>query len=241
MRDRKGSIILGLVIIGFGIGVLGKAIGLWELTLFEGWWTMFLIIPGIISIVNDGVKISNTFITMLGVILLLEEQNFLPNVELWALIVGSLIIVVGMKLIFGGNNYKKINVNNHHQRHHHKSHKSSSSSASIDTNDRPSYFAMFSACDMKNISTDLLAGEATTLFGGIDADFSEAIVKRDINISCCAIFGGIDIVAPRGVRVIVKGTPIFGGYDNNSPTVTDNNAPIVTINCFALFGGIEVN
>ncbi|MGL5151309.1 MAG: LiaF transmembrane domain-containing protein [Clostridium sp.] len=234
MKERRTSILMGIIIVILGVALLGRELGVWDITLFKGWWTLLLIVPGIISMISEGVKVSNTFITVVGLILLGDQMNLLPNVNIWSLVLASMIIILGFRLIFGSNkkqiksNYENIN----------RDYKKNTSSN--DLNGRPSYFSILSGQDVRNVTDDLMAGEITTILGGIDADFSEAIVRRDITISCCCILGGIDIIAPKGVRVIVKGTQILGGYENKTPTIGDNNAPIVTINCFVLMGGIEI-
>lgn len=243
MRHRITNILVGVIILAVGLGIIGKALNLWDINFifFSGWWTLFLIIPGVLSIIDNGFRLGNSLLTLIGGALLLEEQNILPNVRIWPLIIGCLVIVVGIKVIFGDSfkghkshkvNYDYVDVDYKEERE--------KRSGSYDSQERPSYFAMFSGINMKNDSPNLQGGEVTTIFGSVDVDFYHADVNRDISLSLCAIFGGIEIVAPRGTRVIVKGMPIFGGYDNLCKTVGDNNAPIVTINCFVLFGGVEV-
>lgn len=241
MRNRLTNIIVGLLILGVGFGIIGRALNLWDINFifFRGWWTLFLIIPGVLSIVDNGFRFGNSMLTLIGGALLLEEQNILPHVRIWPLLIGCLVIVVGVKVLFGtsfkSNKREKDNYIDAEYKEEYKK-----TSGSYDSQERPSYFAMFSALNIKNDSANLQGGEITTIFGGVEADFYYANVNRDISLSLCSIFGGIEIVAPKGTRVILKGIPIFGGYENLCKTTQDNNAPIVTINCFVLFGGVEV-
>jgi hypothetical protein len=60
-------------------------------------------------------------------------------------------------------------------------------------------------------------------------------------LAVTAAFGGVDVIVPRGWRVESKGTPIFGGFDNNAdapPEGTD--APTLTVDMSVLFGGAEI-
>ena len=57
-----------------------------------------------------------------------------------------------------------------------------------------------------------------------------------------AVFGGIDILMPSNVRVVVDVTPILGGVENGTrtPLGADESTPTVFIKGTCLFGGLEV-
>ena len=46
MRRNLGAITIGALLIVFGIGWLGNAFDLWQFSIFDGWWTLLLILPG---------------------------------------------------------------------------------------------------------------------------------------------------------------------------------------------------
>jgi len=81
MKKSTLSIILGLIIILFGIFFGGQAIGYWEEyeVSFDGWWTLFIIIPCVISVFNSGLNMFNSIGTGVGVLLLLSEQYILKD------------------------------------------------------------------------------------------------------------------------------------------------------------------
>ena len=68
-------------------------------------------------------------------------------------------------------------------------------------------------------------------------DLSEAKINEDVVINATAVFGGITINAPKGAKIKVKSNSIFGGVTNKS---TANDGSIVYVNCFCLFGGVEI-
>lgn len=80
------------------------------------------------------------------------------------------------------------------------------------------------------------------LFGGCSIDLSKAHLSSlcsDIDIS--AIFGGVEIFVPEGVKVVVSGQPIFGGIANQ--VIGDNlaeHAPMIRIHAKCIFGGISI-
>ncbi|GAA3729278.1 hypothetical protein HDA32_000052 [Spinactinospora alkalitolerans] len=82
----------------------------------------------------------------------------------------------------------------------------------------------------------------STMFGGIDLDFREAVLtQREVIVQCAVIFGGLQITVPYGVRVVNATTAIFGGTSTHgTDSVTDPNAPTIRLTGTCLFGGIDV-
>jgi hypothetical protein len=56
------------------------------------------------------------------------------------------------------------------------------------------------------------------------------------------MFGGIDIRVPETWAVTVRGTGVFGGYEDKTiePRPTDPKPPHLIITGVALFGGVTV-
>jgi hypothetical protein len=54
-----------------------------------------------------------------------------------------------------------------------------------------------------------------------------------------AIFGGVEILVPRGWRVTTAGTPILGGIDKR-PRGRPWRAPELRIDALAIFGGADI-
>ncbi|UUU22464.1 DUF1707 SHOCT-like domain-containing protein [Streptomyces sp. DSM 40750] len=70
-----------------------------------------------------------------------------------------------------------------------------------------------------------------------DADFAE----REVTINCVTIMGGINVIVPPGVEVVVRGIGIMGGFDHSEEGVPgDPGAPRVVITGFAFWGGVGV-
>ena len=83
----------------------------------------------------------------------------------------------------------------------------------------------------------------TAVFGGIKLDLRNARpAPEGATISATAAFGGIELLVPRGWRVSVRSTPIFGGLDDKTdhsqPVVDD--APALHVDAVAVFGGVEI-
>jgi hypothetical protein len=101
--------------------------------------------------------------------------------------------------------------------------------------------AVFGGSDFRGVWRAPRRLNSLCLFGGINIDLRKAMVPEEgVTISCACIFGGIDIVVPPGMRLVVRGMGIFGGFDRTSNEVDDPRAPTVVVEGLALFGGVSV-
>ena len=83
MKQIK-PIIWGVAIIALGVIFGGNALGLFNLNVFfDGWWTLFIIIPSIISLVTEKEKLSSLGFLAAGVILLLAAQKVFDYDVAW--------------------------------------------------------------------------------------------------------------------------------------------------------------
>lgn len=94
-KDNK-NLLAGIVLIAIGALVLADRMG-WLVfdPFFAGWWTLFLIIPGIVSMTKQGVRVGNTLLVAVGVILFLQEQG----VNLTGYMLAIVLVVVGVVMI----------------------------------------------------------------------------------------------------------------------------------------------
>ncbi|MEU0388547.1 DUF1707 SHOCT-like domain-containing protein [Streptomyces chartreusis] len=80
------------------------------------------------------------------------------------------------------------------------------------------------------------------LCGGGEIDLREAnFADREVEINAIAIMGGVDVIVPPGVEVVVRGIGIMGGFDHQEEGVPGvPGAPRVVITGFAFWGGVGV-
>ncbi|MGV9233001.1 DUF1707 SHOCT-like domain-containing protein [Streptomyces nigra] len=70
-----------------------------------------------------------------------------------------------------------------------------------------------------------------------DADFAD----REIRINCVAVMGGVQVIVPPGVEVVVRGVGVMGGFDHRENGVLgDPGGPRVIVSGFAFWGGVGV-
>ncbi|MFJ2603510.1 MULTISPECIES: DUF1707 domain-containing protein [unclassified Streptomyces] len=79
-------------------------------------------------------------------------------------------------------------------------------------------------------------------WGGGEIDLREAdFADREVQINCVAIMGGVNVVVPPGVEVVMRGVGLMGGFDSSEEGVPgDPGAPRVTVTGFAFWGGVGV-
>ena len=79
-------------------------------------------------------------------------------------------------------------------------------------------------------------------WGGGEIDLREAnFADHEVEINCVAIMGGVNIIVPPGVEVVVRGIGIMGGFDHSEAGVPgEPGAPRVIVNGFAFWGGVGI-
>ncbi len=230
MRNKISNMIWGLVFIVAGVGLAGNIFFDWNFEIFfDGWWTLFIIIPCLISIIRSGISVGSVGGVIIGVMILISYHVEL-SVSLWDLMVPAILIIVGLGFIFQGAFRKSINVN------HSGDTEGQSGSTSYGKRD---YSAVFAGNKVR-VTDEFIGSSLNAVFGGITFDLRDAIINSDVEIAATAVFGGIDIYVPNGVSVKVNNMPVFGGVSNKTMQTTDPNAYTIYLNSTTMFGGIDI-
>ena len=224
MRTGK-SIMWGIILLLVGVALGINSLGIFDFDIFfDGWWTLFIIIPSFINIFTDDNKVTSIVFLIIGVLLLLACQNIIDFNLIKKLLVPMIIVLVGLSLILKNAFNTKIN----------------KSIKEINTNTKASgeYNAVFSGQDIKIGNEEFNGTTVSAIFGGITLDLRNAIINKDIVVNCTAIFGGIDVYVPSNVKVQVKSNSIFGGVDNKSKSSEEGIT--IYINATCIFGGVDI-
>lgn len=224
---KISKILWGAVLIAIGVIFSLNAFGITDIKVFfDGWWTLFIIVPCFIGIFTDREKTGNIIGLLIGLFLLLCCQNVLSFGMLWKLAIPAVIVIIGLKLILGGlfgdRAVKMI-------------------SESRQNGDNIKIgCATFSGQDM-NFDGEVFSGaELTAVFGGVECDLRTAIIKKDCAITTSAIFGGIDIYVPDYVNVKINSNSIFGGVSGKNKRPPIQGGVTLYINATCIFGGIDI-
>ncbi|MFI7316192.1 DUF1707 domain-containing protein [Streptomyces venezuelae] len=83
---------------------------------------------------------------------------------------------------------------------------------------------------------------AFAMWGGGEIDLREArFTDRDVEIRCFTIMGGLQVVVPPDMTVVVRGFGIMGGFDDKATGEGTPGSPRVVVTGFALMGGVGVD
>ena len=222
---KTGSVILGIILIAIGAVFALNALNITDIDIFfDGWWTLFIIVPCTIGLFTEREKTGNIIGVAIGVFLLLCCQDILSFSMFWKLLVPAIIVIVGLKMVISGLLGNKANEIMKKLRSEGKNPKADC--------------AVFSGCEVNYDGEVFEGAELTAVFGGLDCDLRNAIIEKDCAIQVSATFGGIDIFVPAGINVKVNSNNIFGGVSNK--TTVHQNAPTIYVSGTCMFGGVEI-
>lgn len=231
MNKNYSRFVWGIAFILLGIIFTGNVLNLWSIDVFfPGWWTLFLIVPGLVSILKDGFNTGNMFLIILGLFLLFDRLDLISSRILWRLIGPLVLIAIGISIIASPFKKKVINDTGFKE----------SQSFKYDETNYPHYKTILGGGDFKNNCQNLKGIVADAILGGLDIDLRDAKITEDIVFELNAVLGGIDIFIPDNVDVeIISGIPVLGGFEHKIKTVTPG-APKIRIKYVAVLGGIEI-
>jgi hypothetical protein len=100
--------------------------------------------------------------------------------------------------------------------------------------------AVFDGIELESRAKAFRGGSMVAWFGGIDVDLHGAELAPGARLSVHALNGGIAIKTPPSWRVESKVRTFAGGVDARTPAQGDPDAPVLTLEGMAIFGGIAV-
>lgn len=215
MKKNISTIFIGILIIVLGVIFLGNSLNIWNVQIFfDGWWTVFIIIPSIIGLLKREALASSFLGLSIGILLLLASQEVIKWNMVGKIFIPIILIVIGLLIIFKPGTKK------------------------IDKKNLPEYIGLFSSIEEK-ANKNFKGANCIAIFGGVELDLRDVDIKSDISINCTTIFGGIDIIAPKNVNIKTSGMPIFGGIENQKES-KEESAPTIYINYVCIFAGIDI-
>ena len=193
---------------------------------FDGWWTLFIIVPCFIGLFKENEKTGNLIGMFIGIALLLACQDISDFDLVWKLMFPAILVAIGISIVFKdalggkiGSEIRKLNEKRDGEN---------------------SYCATFAGQNVNFDGEKFTGADLTAVFGGVKCDLRNAIIDSDVVINTSSTFGGIEIYVPSNVKIKIKSTPIFGGVENKANTKADENSHTIYINSTVVFGGVEI-
>ena len=223
---KFSNILWGLTFIVLGVMIGLNSFGITKIDFFfDGWWTLFIILPSFIEIFRSKVKILNVIGIATGVALLLFCQKIFSLETLWKLSLPTILVLIGLALVFKDAIFAP------------------PSSAFKRSNDKKGeedkYKSSFSNKHIKYDNQVFYGNDLSAAFGSITCDLRNAIINEDVIINANATLGSIDILLPPTVNVEIKSMGIGGVYDNR-PGKDVAPSPTVFISGMCLLGNVEI-
>ncbi len=218
-------IIWGVLLLALGVVLAMNALNITDINIFfDGWWTLFIIVPCTVGLLKRKDPTGNLTGLLIGIYLLLCCLDIIDFSFGFKLIIPALIIIFGCKMIFGGISHKR-------------SEKVLDKLKNKKSNTQIGCGA-FSSFNMDCSGENFEGTELVATFGAVKCDLRNAVITEDCLITFTAVFGGIDILVPKGVNIKVNSTSIFGGVDNKIKP--SNGAPTIYVSGLCMFGGVDI-
>lgn len=225
---KTSNLIWGLLFILIGLSIGLNTLDLVSFNIFfDGWWALIIIIPCLIGLINNEDKTGDIIGLLIGVALLLNAQGIISFDIIWKLAAPLILVIIGLSIILKDNKDSKTNV--------------VIKKINSNDNEKTSVCSTFSSQNIKLNKEKINNLELNAIFGGIEYDLRNGVIKEDIVINATAIFGGIDIIVPDDVNVKIKSTSIFGGASNKKQLMDDKDKKhTIYINASCVFGGVDI-
>lgn len=224
---NKQSTLWGLLLIAFGV-VLGlNALGIADIDLFfGGWWTLFLVVPGLSGILSGRKRRGDLVMLAVGLVLLAMCRGWLDLRLIWKLAWPTVLVLAGAWLLIGSFR------------------RDSEAKAYVAARDRepntPECCAAFSGRDVTFRELLFRGAELTAVFGRLRCDPTGARFDRDVILRADAIFGVVEIIVPAHMQVRIVGSSCFGGIRERAAHSGDAEALTVYVDGMCLFGGVKI-
>lgn len=223
--NKIGNLLWGLVFVVVGIIFCLNALEITNINIFfDGWWTLFIIVPCFIGLFKDEDKYGNLIGLIIGICLLLGCIDIIEITLILKLMVPTILVMIGLSFIFKDTLNKKIK----------------KEIKKLNKTETKEYCACFSGQTIDFSNEEFTGCSISAVFGGVKCDLKKAIIKNDVVINANSIFGGITIYVPEDVNVKISSTCIFGGVSDERKNKTNDAQYTIYINATSMFGGMEI-
>ena len=217
---------------GFFFVIMGIILGLNALEIvhvdifFDGWWTLFIIVPCFINLFCDEDKFGNLIGLIIGICLLLGMQEIIDFQFLWKLIVPIILVIIGGSFFVKDAIYGKVREN--------------IQKSKDDSHDGGEVYATFSQQKLDYSREEFYGGSFNAIFGEIQCDLKDAKIEKDVVIHATSVFGNITLFVPNDIRVKIVSTSVFGGVSDKRHVISKTSDVTIYLDVTCLFGGVDI-
>lgn len=220
MKEKRYNICFAILLLILGIAILGEAFKLYNLSdLFAGWWSIFIILWGVLGVGFKKSKYSYIFIIGFGIALLLSKQRVITNNQMLLLLFSLFVILLGISILCLIFNKKVKNV--------------------VNSEINSFYSAFLGSISEKFGNSKLESKDIWCFLGNADLDFSNTKLTEDINVNINCILGEVDIILPKNVGVKINNRTILGSTES-SRNKTTKQSHFINITGICILGSIDI-
>lgn len=228
--DTKSSIpsqvIVGILVVGMGVLFLLDNLDIFDFHRAVAFWPAAFILFGVIKLLDTqspNGKLVGSILIAVGVVLTVNRLGWISVSlrSLWPL----LIIFFGATVIYRAVTGRRL-----------LGVQSKDGDASDDVVD---ITAILGGFERRITTAAFRGGEITAVMGGCELDLRGASIETEAVLNVFTLMGGITLKVPPDWTVVLKGTPIMGGFDEKTITAPHANKRLV-IRGYAIMGGVEV-
>lgn len=229
-KNRTGSIVTGVALLALGIIWMLELAGLIHVD-FNGWWTLFIIVPCLVSLFTSRRKTGPLIGLGAGILMLLATRDVILWNDFWKYLLCLVAIVWGLSLIFfPKRSYAETEC------------KLSDDMKQVDQDGRQinKIKVSFSKQRFDFGGQRFEGADVQTSFGFTALNLREADLLDGavVNVECS--FGGMEIRVGKDVCVKPAIESAFGGVECNSNLQCSDGAKTLYIKGSCSFGGIEI-
>lgn len=219
-----GRLLIGLIVVTLGVLFFLDTAGVLRADrAVDRWWPLALIAAGLLTLAErPRATVRGAILTGAGVLLLLFSTNALDE-NAWDYVWPVVLIVIGLAIVMRW--------------------RGRAMPQGVVGDDVLSSTAVFGGSELASANRQLRGAALTAVFGGVALDLRDAQPGPDgASITATAVFGGIDILVPKGWRITVRSMPIFGGLDDKTDhsVAVAEDAPALHVDAVSIFGGVSI-
>ena len=198
-----------LIVIGAGF-LLDRFYDMHFSEIFHNWWAIIFVIGGAVKIIRQPEKlVGGLFLIALGGLLI---ANQVYDIDFWATAIPLVLIIGGIGFLLR----ERDNTTRVHIKHTFSLGGSAKNTSELN-DEQINVSAIFSGSSHRVQSKKFRGGKISALFGGVELDLRTAeMASSEASLDVDCTFGGVEIKVPQAWQVVVQGTPIFGGIENDT-------------------------
>ncbi|RZT11088.1 hypothetical protein SAMN05216319_0435 [Duganella sp. CF402] len=230
-RNPATQMVIGLVVIGFGMLFLLDNLGWLDLDLTVHILPTVLIAAGILKVLQTRTQsgiITGGALIAVGSVVMLKEMGliYIGWNTLWPL----LLIGAGVAVVFKSNANRK-----------QSEQAAFDPLAKAESESLLNYTAIMGGFKQRITTQDFRGGEITAIMGGCDLDLRQSSTVGDAVLNVFVMCGGITIKVPIDWTVVFDGMPIMGGFEEKTvPPTGAGSGKRLIVRGYIIMGGMEV-